>query len=213
MKTLFALGNPGVAYALTRHNIGFMIADRLVAQAGSGWTLHRNMLLTEVWGWRLVKPLTWMNASGEALVALGCEFTADELLVIADDVSLSLGRLRLRASGSCGGHNGLASVEAALGRREYHRLRVGVGREKAIAGAELVQYVLGEFSLSERPLLDSAVELAADAAACWLREGLQTAQERYNGMFATLPDRENDGDSGAAGGTAPVAGVPAGGAT
>ena len=166
---------------MTRHNIGFMVADRLAQRTGGVWKQYHNLLLAQVGEWRLIKPLTWMNASGEALTALGGAFAPEELLVVADDVNLGLGRLRFRAGGSGGGHNGLASVEAALGRNEYHRLRVGVGGENPVTGAELVGFVLGEFPLLQRPLLARVVEKASEAVECWLREGLQPAQDRFNG--------------------------------
>lgn len=181
MKTVLALGNPTEEYRMTRHNIGFLVADWLAQRAKIDWTQRGRYLLAQSKDWRLVKPLTYMNRSGEVLPDLGGRFASDELLVVADEVNLPLGRLRLRAGGSGGGHNGLASVEEALGRSDYHRLRVGVGGEKPVPGAALVEYVLGVFPDEQRPLLALAVAEAGRAAECWLREGMQTAQERHNG--------------------------------
>ncbi len=202
MKTVLALGNPTEKYRMTRHNIGYLVADRLAERAGTVWKLRDNLLLAEFGAWRLVKPLTWMNCSGEVLPALGGSFAPEELLVVADEVNLPLGRLRLRAGGSGGGHNGLASVELALGRNDYHRLRVGVGGEKPVPGAELVAFVLGEFPEEQRPLLALVVEEAVRAVESWLTAGMPAAQERHNGcdLRARGPETAGAAQAGGAGG-------------
>ena len=184
MPLVVGLGNPGSDYADTRHNVGWRVVERLVRRWGARAVDRRG----EYRSWRgsfagrevtLLEPLTYMNVSGEALIAWrgrhGLE--ASELLVIADDVYLPVGYLRLRPSGSSGGHRGLASIEAALGTRGYARLRVGVG---AASGAELKQHVLGEPAGGEREALEQTVEQAADAVECWIERGLEDAMQRFN---------------------------------
>jgi PTH1 family peptidyl-tRNA hydrolase len=127
----------------------------------------------------LLQPLTFMNLSGEALAAWrernGME---TQLLVVSDDVYLPLGSVRLRASGSSGGHRGLESIEAAVGGRDYARLRVGVGA--AESAAALKEHVLEEFAPEELPALEAAVRLAADAVECWVAVGVLSAMNRFN---------------------------------
>jgi len=179
------LGNPGAPYERTRHNVGWRVIERLVhrwgarAEPGSppyrawsaalaGQTIH------------LLTPLTYMNLSGEALAAWterhGLEPGA--LLVVTDDVYLPFGALRLRRSGSSGGHRGLESIEAALGRREYDRLRIGVGA--AEDSAALREHVLKEFEPEDETAVDKVLELAADAVEVWAREGATAAMNRFN---------------------------------
>lgn len=180
-----ALGNPGARYADTRHNAGFMLADALRGRwrlprfkhAGpaeiTGGTVHGEDII-------LVKPQTYMNASGAAvqpLVVRGL-IPEEELLVVTDDHALPLGTLRLRARGSSGGHNGLESVETALGTREYARLRIGVGPlPENVAGAD---WVLSTFTPSERGTIDELMPTLADAVECWITEGIETAMNRFN---------------------------------
>jgi peptidyl-tRNA hydrolase, PTH1 family len=193
VKTILALGNPTAEYAQTRHNIGFMVADALVRRRSGEWKPYLNMLLAEFGEGRIVKPQTWMNASGSALTALGGRFLPGELLVVADEVNLPLGRLRLRAGGSGGGHNGLASVEAALEASDYHRLRVGVSAGAVVTGEKLVDFVLGEFPPEQQNLLAAVVEAAGNAVESWLAEGLPQAQERYNGLDLRPTDEDRAG--------------------
>lgn len=127
-----------------------------------------------------MQPLTFMNLSGEAIREWQDRhgLQAGELLVVSDDVYLPLGRLRLRAGGSSGGHRGLESIESAVGHREYARLRVGVGA--ADSSAELKQHVLEEFAPEDAPAMQEAVRRAADAVECWLAEGAPAAMNRFN---------------------------------
>jgi PTH1 family peptidyl-tRNA hydrolase len=128
----------------------------------------------------LMRPLTYMNESGVALDAWqrGPEGPAGDLLVVSDDVYLPVGALRLRARGSSGGHRGLASIERALGHREYARLRIGIGA--AESGAVLREHVLDRFTVEEQALVDETVRRAADAVECWVAEGIQAAMNRFN---------------------------------
>jgi PTH1 family peptidyl-tRNA hydrolase len=181
---VLGLGNPGPRYARTRHNVGWRVLERLVrrwqaAPAGEhpawrAWRADRAGKLVD-----LVVPLTFMNASGEALEAWRERHVLDPsgLLVVVDDVYLPLGCLRLRACGSSGGHRGLESVERIVG-SDFARLRIGVGA--APDSAELREHVLEEFEERETPAVDEMLERAADAVECWLAEGLVAAMNRFN---------------------------------
>jgi PTH1 family peptidyl-tRNA hydrolase len=193
MKVICGLGNPGERYRLTRHNIGFRVVDFLAdrwALTGQGRVKDGAALLDarrDVAGGRvlLVKPMRFMNASGAPLRAAMRQSDADaasDLLVIADDVDLPLGRLRLRRSGSAGGHNGLRDIIAAFGSSEFARLRVGIGR-----GGETVDHVLATFKPDERDLATEAIVTAADAAERWLRDGIDEAMNAYNGVDLDAP--------------------------
>lgn len=184
MALVLGLGNPGARYARTRHNVGWRVLERLVGRWGA-----RPAAGHDTWrAWRaeragrpvdLVAPLTYMNASGDALAAWRERHGLDpaELLVVVDDVYLPVGTLRLRAAGSSGGHRGLESLEAVAG-REFARLRVGVGAAAEAAG--LREHVLDEFDEDERAVVDEAIERAADAVECWLDEGALAAMNRFN---------------------------------
>jgi PTH1 family peptidyl-tRNA hydrolase len=183
---VLGLGNPGARYARTRHNVAWRVLETLVARWKAGPVTERDA----PWrAWRaehhgrrvdLLAPLTFMNLSGEALDRWrgtnGLE--PGELLVIADDVYLPLGSIRLRARGSSGGHRGLESVEQALGSNEYARLRIGVGA--ADSSAALKEHVLEEFDSEEEEAMVPAIEQAADAVEAWLDEGLIAAMNRFN---------------------------------
>jgi PTH1 family peptidyl-tRNA hydrolase len=181
------LGNPGPEYDETRHNAGFRLADRLAARWRFG-SFRRGERAREAQGtWaghavRILKPQTYMNRSGAALAPLRARPDFDpaaDLLVLVDDVALPLGRFRLRGAGSAGGHNGLKSVEGALQRQDYGRLRIGVG--PAPPGlVDLADFVLGSFSADERRQLDELLDSMAEAVECWLDEGIERAMSRYN---------------------------------
>ena len=185
MKVISGLGNPGERYRLTRHNVGFRVVDLLADRwglTGKGSVRDGAARLEAVRpGARvlLVKPVRYMNGSGPPLKAAMRQTDADpavDLLVIADDVDLPLGRIRLRRSGSAGGHNGLRDIISTLGSNEFARLRVGIGR-----GGETVDHVLATFKPDERELADVAIATAADAAELWLREGIDEAMNAFNG--------------------------------
>jgi PTH1 family peptidyl-tRNA hydrolase len=181
---VLALGNPGARYARTRHNVGWWVADELVARWKAPFTGTAS--LWNAWRARVgdaacdvVEPLTFMNLSGEALVRWREKhpFEPGELLVLSDDVYLPAGAIRLRAGGSSGGHKGLESVERALGTREFARLRIGVGERGEGA---LREHVLETFEEDDERKVKEAVLIAADAVETWLREGLTAAMNRYN---------------------------------
>lgn len=168
MTLIVGLGNPGRRYQATRHNIGFAVADELARRAGAPWEQGRANALTVRAGvgaasMLLVKPLTMMNLSGEAVAELARFYKIDpaDILVVADDVNLPLGRLRLRARGSAGGHNGFRSIIGLLGTEEFPRLRIGVGRGDP--RRELADHVLARFDDDEAADVEANVARAADA--------------------------------------------------
>ncbi len=181
------LGNPGPEYVETRHNAGFRLADHLVAR----WRLgplrrgDRARIAEGVWNGhpvRVLEPQTYMNRSGAALAPLlaleGFEPSRD-LLILSDEVALPLGRFRLRGAGSAGGHNGLKSIEGALRRQDYARLRIGVGPVPPGLD-ELTDYVLGTFPVEEREALDALLDPMADAVETWLDQGIEQAMAKHN---------------------------------
>lgn len=186
MKTLLALGNPGARYRDTRHNVGWWLADRLCVSwslppfraDGPAASTHGVVHGLPV---RILKPLTYVNRSGLALDDLETagDFSRLDLLVLVDDVSLPPGSFRMRSRGSAGGHNGLASVQAALGTSEYSRLRIGVGRPHD-SRIDLADWVLAPMSdADEESVLVSFGEMEG-AVECWLEEGIETAMNRFN---------------------------------
>jgi PTH1 family peptidyl-tRNA hydrolase len=189
MKAIVGLGNPGAKYRGTRHNIGFAVVDELARR----WAVEFESAPVDalIARWRpidaeavlLAKPLTFMNASGEAAGALARYFRIDigDLLIVVDEVQLPLGRLRARARGSAGGHNGLKSIIVHLG-DEFPRLRVGVGRgPEGRDRRDLADHVLARFEHDETPDVDRMVTRAADAAATFITSGIAGVMNAYNG--------------------------------
>lgn len=185
MKLIVGLGNPGAAYRHTRHNVGFEVLDRLASRLDLEFS--REKFGGQIAGARvegekvlLLKPLTYMNLSGES-VAQAARFHADspaDILVVYDEVDLPVGALRLRKQGSAGTHNGMKSVVEGLGTDEVPRLRVGVGAE--LTRGERIAHVLGKFKPEERDVIEQAIERAVDACVCFLKEGLDAAMNRFN---------------------------------
>ena len=188
MRLVLGIGNPGARYARTRHNVGFRVLDALAA--ARGWAFRKvsslRMEATGGDGGRLVKPLTYVNRSGAALeeaLATG-ETSLEGLLVVVDDVNLPVGRLRLRPSGSHGGHNGLKDLERCLGGNGFARLRIGVGAAPG-GGGELREHVLGEFDAGEEAAVDAVVAVVARAASEFLGgASIEALMTRYNGAVA-----------------------------
>ena len=185
MALVVGLGNPGSPYARTRHNVGWrvveILARRWKARPDTGAPSYRAWSAEVGSGAvQLLTPLTFMNLSGEALADWRERhgFETVDLLVVTDDVYLPFGALRFRLEGSSGGHKGLASIEAALGARDYARLRIGVGA--AGDSASLREHVLEEFEEADEAAVDEVLELAADAVECWVREGATAAMNRFN---------------------------------
>ena len=193
---IVGLGNPGSEYARTRHNAGFLVAERLAGRWRADWAYEKkfNTRLARVErGSRrvlLCLPQTYMNASGEAVGAVAKFYQApvSRLLVVVDDADLPLGEIRMRPGGSSGGHHGLESIEQHLGTREYARLRVGIGRQDG--AREITGYVLGRFSSTEAPLVDKILTVASDQVETWLESGIQKAMSQFNGVHS---DSANEG--------------------
>jgi|SRR6185369_8054162 PTH1 family peptidyl-tRNA hydrolase len=185
---IVGLGNPGKKYARTRHNAGFLVLEQLADNWRAAWSdekkFHARLARVETEGWRalLCQPRTFMNASGEAVAAVGQFYRvpASRTLIVVDDADLPFGEIRLRASGSSGGHHGLESVEQHLATRAYPRLRIGIGRtENAVR--EITGHVLSQFTADEARLLENVLQRASDQIECWLGEGIVKAMNQFNG--------------------------------
>lgn len=181
------LGNPGRKYEGSRHNVGFCVIDELVEMYHIDHPVHfgKSLLGKGRIGDKkviLMKPLTYMNLSGEAIREVVDFYKADpkdHLIVISDDIDLPTGHLRIRKKGSAGGHNGLKNIILHLGTNEFTRIRVGVGA-KPNAEYDLAKHVLGHFSREDAALMEEAEKKAAEAAACILEEGPDRAMNKYN---------------------------------
>jgi peptidyl-tRNA hydrolase, PTH1 family len=181
------LGNPGPEYQDTRHNAGFWLADRLAARWQLGSFQRGDRARQARGSWKqfpvlVLKPLTYMNRSGAALAPLRALSDFDpsrHLLIVVDDAALPVGRFRLRGSGSAGGHNGLKSVEGALQRQDYARLRIGVGPPPPGID-DLADYVLDEFTREERDIVTSLLDPMSEAVECWIENGIERAMNEFN---------------------------------
>jgi PTH1 family peptidyl-tRNA hydrolase len=186
-RLVAGLGNPGKEYERTRHNVGFLVADALARRAGAAFAHEPkwNADVAKAADVTFMKPMTFMNLSGESVGDFCRYFKIEpaQALVIIDDIALPLGRLRLRRSGSAGGHNGLESVLMHLGTEQVPRLRIGIGSAAETgdkAKGTLVGHVLGKFSAEEQAALDQAVNRAADAVDFAQAHGFEAAMNRYN---------------------------------
>ena len=184
IRLVAGLGNPSLEYTATRHNIGFMVVDQLAAQFGSTWErsipqAREDALSAKCGAVLLVKPLSFMNRSGYPLVAVAQFYKIEpqQILVVIDDFTLTLGRLRLRARGGSGGHNGLDSVIAQFGTEEIPRLRIGIG---AAPPEGSVDYVLSRFLDEEKPIVRSTIDRAVEALKCVIDKGLVSAMNTFN---------------------------------
>ncbi len=199
MKAILGLGNPGLIYRFSRHNLGFLVVEklarakkiRLVKRAfncllGQGAFENQQVLLA--------KPLTFVNVSGQAalLIVKRKKIHLKDLLIICDDVNLPLGKIRIGTSGSDGGHKGLRSIIEALDSRDFSRLRIGIGRparpefsqaggpEGKAEGDKLSRHVLGKFYRREIKIINEAIEKAAAASEVWTKEGIAAAMNKFN---------------------------------
>lgn len=193
MKLVVGLGNPGPKYDGTRHNVGFAAVDLLATRHGLQWEAAPRGLEALIATWRiggaiLVKPLTFMNLSGTAVVPLlqFYKVPVEDALVIVDEVQLATGRTRIRPDGSAGGHNGLKSMIASLGTHAFPRLRIGVGRGDT--RRDLANHVLARFEPEERSVIEDAIARAADAAELFIADGVSAAMNRYNRKDDTSSD-------------------------
>ena len=180
------LGNPGEQYENTRHNVGFQVADELAERADIPVQRLKFRALTgtaELGGEKvlLLKPVTYMNLSGEAVgeAARFYKVPPERVLVVSDDVSLPVGRLRVRRGGSAGGHNGLKSIIQHLGTDQFPRVKIGVGA-KPHPDYDMADWVLGKFTGEDKKTIDEAVKRAADAVECYIRDGADRAMNRFN---------------------------------
>jgi PTH1 family peptidyl-tRNA hydrolase len=185
MKVVVGLGNPGSRYAATRHNVGYAVVDALAASPRAGRFQSRFQaqvaeLLEEPHKVLLVKPETFMNLSGRSVrqVVDFYQLPLPDLLVVSDDINLPLGKLRARARGTHGGHNGLRDIQNHLGTTDYGRLRIGVGDPDE---DDAVDHVLGRFRPGERAVIEEAVQAAAQAVIVWVHEGIEACMNRFNG--------------------------------
>ncbi len=196
MHFIAGLGNPGSEYAATRHNVGFMLVDRLAARWHAEWTVERKFQARLARVKRderdviLCQPQTFMNASGEAVGAVGrfYQLPPTRMLIVVDDADLSLGNLRMRAEGSSGGHHGLESIEQQLGARGYPRLRLGIGRH-APEQREITNHVLGRFEDDERKVMEEVLDRAVRQVECWLADGIEKAMNEFNGAVTAPAEK------------------------
>lgn len=175
------LGNPGTEYERTRHNIGFLVVERLAREWGIAWEQSKKWDALWTKGERgiLTKPLSFMNHSGFPVAAVAdfYKIAPEEILVVLDDFALPLGRLRLRLEGGPGGHNGLESIIVQFGTEQIPRLRIGIG---AAPNEGAVDYVLGRFFEEERPVVEKTIERAVEAVNCAIDKGVISAMNTFN---------------------------------
>ena len=184
---LVGLGDPGTQYENTRHSVGFLVADELAERQNAPiqrlkFKALTNLLTISGEKVLVMKPVTYMNLSGEA-VRQAVDFykiPPERVLVVSDDTALAVGRLRIRKGGSAGGHNGLKNIIQHLGTDQFPRVRVGVG-EKPHPDYDMADWVLGKFQGEDKKVIDGAVKRAADAVECLLKEGPDRAMNRFNG--------------------------------
>ena len=186
MKLITALGNPGEKYAKTRHNMGFMVADKLAEKYNFSFKLeskfNAEIAKTNIVGESVIvcKPQTYMNLSGQSVRPLldYYKLSTDDLFLIYDDINLELGKVRFRAKGSDGGHNGVKSVIFETKSDKFDRLKVGIGPQPQFMKSE--SFVLAPFGKENEELLRASVDFASNAVVCYLQNGLQIAQNKFN---------------------------------
>ena len=183
---IVGLGNPGQKYEKTRHNMGFLTVDLLAEKAGVKLNKVKFKSAYNIMNFAgckclVMKPQTYMNLSGEAVreAVQFYKIPADHVLVIYDDVSLPVGKLRVRPTGSAGGHNGIKNIIAHLGTQDFPRVKIGTGAP-AGGGADMIDWVIGEPSKAEKKVLLESFERAIDAAACIIQNGCQKAMNDFN---------------------------------
>jgi PTH1 family peptidyl-tRNA hydrolase len=181
IRLVVGLGNPGAEYNRTRHNVGFDVVDLLASGWGLTWQHSKSWHALWAKGEKavLVKPTSYMNRSGEPLSAVANFYKIEpgEILVVLDDFSLELGRLRVRLEGGTGGHNGLESIILQFGTEAIPRLRIGIGSAPTEGATD---HVLGRFFEEERPVVEKAIERAADAVKCAIDKGVLSAMNLFN---------------------------------
>ncbi len=182
MKIVLGIGNPGREYAMTRHNVGFMVIDELTAIYNVSFRERFKGLTGEaiIDGEKilLIKPLTYVNEAGRCAldVVNFYKLSVQDVIVVCDDANLPLGKLRIRRQGSDGGHNGLKSIIYNLKSEDFPRIRIGIDAPQH----DMVSHVLGRFSNEESAVMAQSIKSAADAAACIIKDGVDAAMNRYN---------------------------------
>ena len=187
---IVGLGNPGKEYANTRHNIGFVIIERLAKHFSFDWEVNKKFTTHLAKGNQnekkiiLTKPQNYMNLSGKTVAPMAgyYKINATRIMVIVDDLDLPLGSLRMRPDGGNGGHRGLESISECLGTRSFPRLRIGIGRPNR--KEEVSGFVLGHFNQDETGQLEKVIETAKNQLNCWINKGLQMAMNNYNGELS-----------------------------
>lgn len=202
LKLVAGLGNPGAEYERTPHNVGFRVVNRMAELASAAWRdepkFKGSVARIRFNGAEalLLKPLTYMNLSGEAVGKLSRYFGVkpEDIVVISDDADLPVGRLRIRPDGGSGGHNGLKSIIEVCGTKSFARVRVGIGR--SAHGGSLADFVLGRMAPDEEEVLQRMISVAAEAAMCVVSHGAAEAMNRFNGVsvqVAEAPKQEERG--------------------
>ena len=195
---IVGLGNPGKGYADTRHNVGFMVLDRLAKRSGAAWGVNKKFAAHLAKGRQngntvlLCKPQGYMNLSGQSVVPLAkfYQIPFGQIMVVVDDLDLPLGAIRMRPGGGTGGHRGLDSIQGLLGKDDFARLRLGIGRPEP--DRDVSGFVLGKFAEAETGLLERVLETAADQLACWMLQGTQQAMNNYNGDYSPTGKKTDD---------------------
>jgi len=195
---IVGLGNPGKDYADTRHNVGFMVLDRLADSQGTGWEVNKkfaaHLAIVRQDGNTvyLCKPQGYMNLSGQSVVPLAkfYQIPFGQIMVEVDDLDLPLGFIRMRHGGGTGGHRGLDSIQGLLGKDDFARLRLGIGRPEP--SRDVSDFVLGKFGEAERELLRRVLETASNQLACWMLQGTQQAMNNYNGDYSPTGKKTDD---------------------
>ena len=195
---IVGLGNPGKDYADTRHNVGFMVLDRLANSQSTGWEVNKkfaaHLAIVRQDGNTvyLCKPQGYMNLSGQSVVPLAkfYQIPFGQIMVVVDDLDLPLGFIRMRHGGGTGGHRGLDSIQGLLGKDDFARLRLGIGRPEP--SRDVSDFVLGKFGEAERELLGRVLETASNQLACWMLQGTQQAMNNYNGDYSPTGKKTDD---------------------
>ena len=195
---IVGLGNPGKDYAATRHNVGFMALDRLAKRLGIEWEASKKFTSRLAKGRQdgntvfLSKPQGYMNLSGQFVAPLTqyYQIPNGRVMVVVDDLDLPLGAVRMRPGGGTGGHRGLDSIQGLLGKDDFPRLRLGIGRPES--NRDVSSFVLGKFAEAENELLEKVLETAVDQLTCWMLQGIGQAMNNYNGDFSPTEKKTDD---------------------
>jgi peptidyl-tRNA hydrolase, PTH1 family len=194
-QLIVGLGNPGAKYAQTRHNVGFDLLDSLAKRWQVGFSDRKQFQAIYGEGFssnnakiRLLKPQTFMNLSGQSVRATidWFKLAPESVLVVYDDLDLPLGKIRLRLSGSAGGHNGMKSIISHLGTQNFPRVRIGIG--KSSGEKDTISHVLGKFSAAEMPIVSEVIELVNDSIDMSLKQGVEKAMSLYNSQSIPVPE-------------------------